>query len=143
MFYVIKDWIITASSNEYILWDWETIEIEFSSEYLKLIEKQYDYINWKFIKWDRAINFEKLLLEKNKAEIRQKYQDLIFSKYSLTDQLNMTNETLLITALAKYENRDFTEKEVEKLLTNKDAKDWIDEQRKACKLEIENLSTNQ
>jgi hypothetical protein len=55
----------------------------------------------------------------------------------------MTNETLLITALAKYENRDFTEKEVEKLLTNKDAKDWIDEQRKACKLEIENLSTNQ
>lgn len=143
MFYVIKDWIITASSNEYILWDWETIEIEFNSEDLKLIDKQYDYIKWKFIKWDRAINFEKLFLEKNKAKIRQRYQDLIFSKYSLTDQLNMTNETLLITALAKYENRDFTKEEITKLLTNKDAKDWIDEQRKACQLDIENLSNNQ
>lgn len=143
MFYVIKDWIITASSNEYILWDWETIEIEFNSEDLKLIDKQYDYIKWKFIKWDRAINFEKLLLEKNKAEIRQRYQELIFSKYSLTDQLNMTNETLLITALAKYENRDFTKEEITKLLANKDAKDWIDERRKDCQLDIENLSNNQ
>jgi hypothetical protein len=54
----------------------------------------------------------------------------------------MTNEILLITAIAKYENRDFTEEEIIKLLENKDAKDWIDEQRKSCQSEIEDLSLN-
>ena len=71
--------------------------------------------------------------------IKQKYQDLIFWKYSLTDQLNMSNEAVQITASAQFEKRDFTEDETLKLLEIQEVKKWIDEQRELCKQEIENL----
>ena len=70
------------------------------------------------------------------AEIKQKYQDLIFAKYSLTDQLNMWNEATYIASMVAFEKRDFTELEVARLNEIKEAKLWIDEQRKACSDEI-------
>lgn len=78
--------------------------------------------------------------EENKiSEIKQKYQDLIFSKYSLTDQLNMSNEAIYITSMIAFEKRDFTADEIARLNEIKEAKKWIDEQRKLCSQEISNL----
>lgn len=75
--------------------------------------------------------------EENKIEeIKQKYQDIIFWKYSLTDQLNMSNEAQMITTLAQVEKRDLSETEINRLLEIKGAKEWIDEQRELCKNEI-------
>lgn len=116
---IFKEWLISLTKEQHdILQNW------------------WLYLDWQFVKRETSI-------EEKEIEIKQKYQDSIFLKFSLTDQLNMTNDTLLITAMAKYENRDFNEEEIIKLLANKDAKDWIDEQRKACQLEIEKLSNNQ
>lgn len=131
MFAKIENWKLLYVTDTFKEW-----LVSLSKEQHEILENWWFYIDWKFIKRETS-------KEEKETEIKQKYQDLIFEKYSLTDQLNMTNETLLITALAKYENRDFTEDEVMNLLINKDVKDWIDEQRKACQLEIENLSTNQ
>ena len=131
MFAKIENWKLLYVTDTFKEW-----LVSLSKEQHEILENWWFYIDWKFIKRETS-------KEEKETEIKQKYQDLIFEKYSLTDQLNMTNETLLITALAKYENRDFTEDEVMNLLVNKDVKDWIDEQRKACQLEIENLSTNQ
>lgn len=131
MFAKIENWKLLYVTDTFKEW-----LVSLSKEQHDILENWWFYIDWKFIKRETS-------KEEKETEIKQKYQDLIFEKYSLTDQLNMTNETLLITALAKYENRDFTEDEVMNLLVNKDIKDWIDEQRKACQLEIENLLTNQ
>lgn len=131
MFAIVKDnkivWFTDKKITKKIMLFDELIEWNID------INKNYIFENWEI----------KESIDEKVFEIKQKYQDLIFSKYSLTDQLNMTNETLLVTAIAKYENRDFTEEEIMKLLENKDAKDWIDNQRKSCQLEIENLSNNQ
>lgn len=76
--------------------------------------------------------------EENKiAEIKQKYQDLIFAKYSLTDQLNMWNEATYIISMAIFEKRDYTDEEIARLNEIKEAKLWIDEQRKLCHEEID------
>lgn len=131
MFAKIENWKLLYVTDTFKEW-----LISLNKEQHEILEKGWFYINWEFVK-------REISNEEKEIEIKQKYQDLIFSKYSLTDQLNMTNETLLITAIAKYENRDFTEEEIMKLLENKDAKDWIDNQRKSCQLEIENLSNNQ
>lgn len=131
MFAKIENWKLLYVTDTFKEW-----LISLNKEQHQILENGWFYINWEFVK-------REISNEEKEIEIKQKYQDLIFSKYSLTDQLNMTNETLLITAIAKYENRDFTEEEIIKLLENKDAKDWIDNQRKSCQLEIENLSNNQ
>lgn len=73
------------------------------------------------------------------TEIKQKYQDIIFSKYSLTDQLNMSNEAIEIMALVSFEKRDYTEAEATRLVEIQTAKAWIDSQRKACQAEIDAL----
>lgn len=131
MFAKIENWKLLYVTDIYQEWF-----LSLTKEQHDILQNWWFYSDWEFIK-------REISKEEKEIEIKQIYQELIFSKYSLTDQMNMTNETLLITALAKYENRDFTEEEITKLLANKDAKDWIDEQRKACQLEIENLSTNQ
>lgn len=131
MFAKIENWKLLYVTDIYQEWF-----LSLTKEQHDILQNWWFYSDWEFIK-------RKISKEEKEIEIKQIYQELIFSKYSLTDQLNMTNETLLITALAKYENRDFTEEEIIKLLANKDVKDWIDEKRKACQLEIENLSTNQ
>lgn len=130
MFAKIQEWKLLYVSDVFKEW-----MISLSKDENEILQNWWFYNDWKFIK--REISQEEI-----EIEIKQKYQDIIFSKYSLTDQLNMTNEILLITAIAKYENRDFTEEEIIKLLENKDAKDWIDEQRKSCQSEIEDLSLN-
>ena len=99
------------------------------------------------IKWDEKIlvtsaNKDKLewyefIQEVNEIEeIKQKYQDIILAKYSLTDQLNMWNEATYIVSMVAFEKRDFTELEAGRLNEIKQAKLWIDEQRLACSDEI-------
>lgn len=103
------------------------------------------------IKWEEKIlvTFEnreqlsgyKFIQEENKEEeIKLKYKNIIFSKYSLTDQLNMSNEALLITSSVQYEKRELKEYEILKLNEIKEAKLWIDEQRKLCSEEIEKIN---
>ena len=84
-------------------------------------------------------NIENLLKDKNIDIIRQKYKDLIFARYSLTDQLNMWNEAIEIMALVAFEKRDYTEEEATRLIEIQAAKKWIDEQRQACQAEIDAL----
>lgn len=98
--------------------------------------KNYIFENWKIIENLENIKNEKI------NNIKQKYQNMIFQKYSLTDQLNMSNEAFQITALAQFEKRDFTEEETLKLLEIQEAKKWIDQKRKECQDEIQNLSVN-
>lgn len=111
--------------NEKILYfiespiDWkECIEVPNYRENLKYI-----YLDWKIVS-------NKELL------IKEKYQKIIFDKYSLTDQLNMSNEAVQITAVVQFEKRDFTEEETLKLLEIQEAKKWIYEKRKECQDEI-------
>ena len=98
------------------------------------IEKQYVFENWNIVEFDTKNKIE---------EIKEKYKKIIFNKYSLTDQLNLSQEALSITAIVAFEKRDFTEEESSRLSELLNIKKWIDEQRKACQLEIENLSANQ
>lgn len=98
------------------------------------IEKQYIFENWNIVEFDTKNKIE---------EIKEKYKKIIFDKYSLTDQLNLSQEALSITAIVAFEKRDFTEEESSRLSELLNIKKWIDEQRKACQLEIENLSANQ
>ena len=100
--------------------------------------KDFNLIDWKieFYEWKNWLKFIEQEKENKISEIKQKYQDLIFTKYSLTDQLNMSNEVSYITSMAVYEKRDFTELEAVRLNEIKQAKLWIDEQRKACSDEI-------
>lgn len=93
--------------------------------------------------WFKFIINENWKLQRLDTEqtIKQKYQDLIFSKYSLTDQLNMSQEALSISASAQFDKRDFTEDEIVRLTEIQEAKKWIDEQRANCQEEI-NLLNN-
>lgn len=88
------------------------------------------------------ITQEELTFIKNKeiVWIKEKYQNIIFEKYSLTDQLNMSNEAIQIMAFTQFEKRDFTVIEATRLTEIQDAKKWIDTQREACKTEINNLN---
>ena len=127
-------------------WEGE-IEIELTSDERLAIKLGYvcfyDYESKKVVlQFPEGVNFEE---EKEKyftiqaGRIKEKYQNLIFEKYSLTDQLNMSNEAVQIIAYTQSEKRDFTEEESLKLQEIKKAKDFIDEQRKNCQSEIENL----
>lgn len=111
----------TMLFDELIEWDFDT-------------QKQYIFENWNIVEFDTKNKIE---------EIKEKYKKIIFDKYSLTDQLNLSQEALSITAIVAFEQRDFTEEESSRLSELLNIKNWIDEQRKACQLEIENLSTNQ
>lgn len=79
-------------------------------------------------------------VEDREWEIKEKYKNEIFSKYSLTDQLNMSNEAQMIITTAQIEKRDLTEEEMVRLMEIKDAKDWIDQKRKECQDEITALN---
>lgn len=132
MFAIVKnEKIIWFTDNKItkdtMLFD-ELIEWDFD------IEKQYIFENWNIVEFDTKNKIE---------EIKEKYKKIIFDKYSLTDQLNLSQEELSITAIVAFEKRDFTEEESSRLSELLNIKKWIDEQRKACQLEIENLSTNQ
>lgn len=111
----------TMLFDELIEWDFDT-------------QKQYIFENWNIVEFDTKNKIE---------EIKEKYKKIIFDKYSLTDQLNLSQEALSITAIVAFEKRDFTEEESSRLSELLNIKNWIDDQRKACQLEIENLSTNQ
>lgn len=111
----------TMLFDELIEWDFDT-------------QKQYIFENWNIVEFDTKNKIE---------EIKEKYKKIIFDKYSLTDQLNLSQEALSITAIVAFEKRDFTEEESSRLSELLNIKKWIDEQRIACQLEIENLSTNQ
>jgi len=104
------------------------------------IEKLNNWCDYKIIDWNLEIIETDFYLNKIKdekiSEIKQKYQDIIFAKYSLTDQLNMWNEATYIVSMVAFEKRDFTELEAVRLNEIKQAKLWIDEQRQACADEI-------
>lgn len=129
MFAIIKD-------NK-IIWFSDTKITNKNMKFDKLIEwnfdiqKNYIFENWNIIE---STNYNSI------DSIKQKYQELIFSKYSLTAQLNMSNEAVQITAFAQFEKRDFTEIEINRLLEIQEAKKWIDEQRQLCQNEILNLN---
>lgn len=139
MFYEFNEnWKIISSSNIKI--NENCIEIEFSEDQISKLNKWYLFIDWEFIESDESIAFYNNQLENKVSEIKEKYQKIIFEKYSLTDQLNLSNEAIYITSMATFERRDFTQEEIKKLNEIKDAKIWIDEQRKFCSEEILLLS---
>lgn len=114
-------------------WQWEEFEVseDFFEKYNRsILEYDFEEIEWELI-WKININKDILIWE-----IKQKYQDLIFSQYSLTDQLNMSNEAMQIMAFAQFEKRDFTEEEKTRLFEIQEAKVWVDTQRENCKNEI-------
>ena len=59
MYLIIKDWVMINYSINYIAQsNAETIEIDFTDEEIELLNKQYDFIDWEFVKWEKAIAFE-------------------------------------------------------------------------------------
>ena len=100
MYYLIKNWEIVGSSDNYLTWDWETVFAEFTDEQLDLISKQYDFIAWEFVKGDRAIAYEKAMVEKRKQEIIMELWSLKQQKDWLTLLGESTKEVdAKITAL--------------------------------------------
>lgn len=99
------------------------------------------------IKWDEKIlvtneNKDNLIWykfvqeESEVEEIKQKYKNIIYSKYSITDQNNMNARITEINTLAKMENRDFTALELEDIALWQAMFTWIKEQRQLCADEI-------
>lgn len=142
----IENGQVIASTNNEIedFWQWEVkgfLSENFDAEKIALkydifVDKNWNitYLEWEeFLKNQEAIKSSKIVL------IKDKYSKIILEKYSLTDQLNMSNEALQIIAFAQFEKRDFTEAETLKLLEIQTAKDFIDNQRGLCNKEIENL----
>lgn len=127
---------IDYSNREDCLWYFEVSKIQ-----LEKIEK---WASYKIEKWKlNIIETEEYLqnqIQNKEKLIKEKYQKIIFDKYSLTDQLNLSNEALFISSTAQAEKRDFTEKELEKLEEVKNAKIWIDSQKKLCWKEILKLN---
>ena len=128
--------------NNQIIWFTNEKITQKNMSFDKLVEWDFDnskkYIlkNWKIIE---DIEYIETLKIQKINDIKQKYSSIIFAKYSLTDQLNMSNEALMINTSANIEQRAFTEKELARFQEIKQAKVWIDEQRELCKQEIEIL----
>ena len=131
MYYLIEKWKIVGSSSQYIEW-----YINFSQEQLEKLNSWYVYIDWEIVEWPEVQEFEKIKQLQEIEKIKQKYSSIILAKYSLTDQLNMSNEALMINTSANIEQRAFTEKELARFWEIKQAKVWIDEQRELCQKEI-------
>ena len=75
MFYEINDWEIINSSNFKISENY--IELDFSETELELIFKKYDYIDWKLIKWNKAIELEEKIIQEKISEINQEFNQKI------------------------------------------------------------------
>lgn len=84
MYYLIKNWEIVWSSDHYLTWDGETILADFTDEQLDFISKKYDFIAWEFVKWDRAIAYEKEMIEARKQAIIMELWSLKQEKDGLT-----------------------------------------------------------
>lgn len=126
------------------LWQWPFIliggqEIKLNQEELEKVQAWYSY-NPKTKKFEETEE-SKSFAQKQKLlkvdEIKQKYSSIILTKYSLTDQLNITNEALMINTLANMEWREFTDSEKIRFAEIKQAKIFIDTQRELCQKEIE------
>lgn len=129
MFYLIKNWKISDSSENYISAFWfETLEYEFNDEEKRKIE------NWYLIE----INDEKEItfisteesIEKEISDIKKQASLEIESKYPLYSQINMLAEINEIHLLARHEDRAFTEEEMKKVWEWVEMKWWIDQKRK-------------
>mgnify|MGYP006981761014 CR=1 FL=1 len=129
MFYLIKNWKISDSSENYISAFWfDTLEYEFNDEEKRKIE------NWYLIQ----INNEKEItfisteesIEKEISDIKKQASIDIESKYPLYSQINMLAEINEIHLLARQEDRTFTEEEMKKVWEWAVMKNWIDQKRK-------------
>lgn len=119
--------------------NWVTIEKDFTQEEIQKINVWYSYNieTWEFEETEESKAFAQKQKLLKVDEIKQKYSSIILAKYSLTDQLNMTNEALMINTLANMEWREFTDSEKLRFQEIKQAKVFIDEQRGLCQKEIE------
>lgn len=135
MFYLIKNWKISDSSENYISAFWfETLEYEFSDEEKRKIE------NWYLIQ----INNEKEItfiatqesIEKEISDIKKQASIDIESEYPLYSQINMLAEINEIHLLARKEDRTFTEEEMKKVWEWAVMKSWIDQKRKEANEKI-------
>lgn len=60
MYYIIKDWKISWSSELSLSSEWyETIEIDFTDEELEKLNSWYLYIDWEIVEWPEVKEFEK------------------------------------------------------------------------------------
>lgn len=142
---------LSIFKNNFVLWiDYskrkDCLEVkEITEEEAEILQNWWDYIKWKIVEYKDTIKGKEEIAKEqsiiNSVEnqtklIKEKYSTIILEKYSLTDQLNMWNEALLITVTVQAEKRDFTEEELVRLNEIKEVKIWIDEQRELCANEI-------
>lgn len=141
---MLRDWKFVIFKN----WEEVLISLTFDEKIkIKLwYTYYYDFENDLFVtqvpEW---VDFEEEKLKyltSQENKIKKKYQDLIFEKYSLTDQLNLSNRATEILWQALFEKRDLSESETIELYESQNTKKWIDEQRKLCSEEIKNLYIN-
>ena len=128
MFAKIKEWKIDFISDKKVNPDM----IELTSEECDKILKWFIYDNWEFKEVEKTT-------EQKISEINEKYSQIILSKYSLTDQANLTQEWLVIMWLKEFENRELTETEKSRLMELYSMRTWITEQRELCRIEKEEL----
>jgi hypothetical protein len=70
MYYLIKDWKISWSSELPLSSQWyETIQKDFTQEEIEKLNSWYLYINWEIVEWPEVKEFEKQKLEAKKQEI--------------------------------------------------------------------------
>jgi hypothetical protein len=81
MYYLIKDWKISWSSEFSLSSEWyETIQKDFSQEELEKLNSWYLYIDWEIVEWPEVKEFEKQKdidlfksIEKQATEKRSQY----------------------------------------------------------------------
>jgi len=78
--------------------------------------------------------------ENEEEEIKQKYNNIILSKYPYHTQINMSADIQEIHLNARNEERAFTEEEMLKVAEALRMKTWIQEQREECAKEINLLN---
>ncbi len=122
----------------------ETIiqEVDDDTGFIELTEEQHNILK----QWGKYIDgefvFPEKTIEQQIKEIKLQCRKDILAEYSESDQVNMTANVARINALAKRENRDFTDEE-NAILDAADAMYlFVANRLKQCEEEIQNLTNN-
>lgn len=102
------------------------------------IERQKRNIQWEWgiIIDDMTPEEEQEYIQNKTNEIKQSFQDEIFTRYSQTDQANMTARVTEINTLCMFEKREPTADELLDIQKAQDMIEWIRQKRLECSILI-------
>lgn len=130
-------WLLLYKSNWVIAW-YELSNLEYESLNMNW-ELIIDNKGWFNISSDEI---REMNISNKTKNIKEKYNQIILDKYSYHNQINMAADIQEIHLVARLEKRQFNDDEMLKVEEATNMKNWIQEKRKECNREIENLKIN-